>query len=448
MQKRLPDPPAAGSLTALRNRFPKGTMRRALVLFVTLVLAMSLGAALAVADSTRVLNGVSFSGSQGFNPHLSCTSPGTDVDPETTSVDLIPAYTTDPTPLGTRALRIHPDGDHDQASGVAAYTPTPSSATFEARIGSPEGAASGFAIAYYLPPGDNLRYWVGYHALTSSVAWQTASGATTFTWVAVDRGTGQTGRPSAPSTLASFVSSHGGDATSRGGGAFLGFVFGCDGRDVLLDALRVGSPGAVDTYDLEGYQVGAAIRTGREVIVAGEGVKVTGFMDDSLTVYTKIPFVLEAKPYGASDFSYAGTSTFRIGDNIPGAPLTVSPITQTVYRYRIEARPSTAGAVSDEITVYVRTRVSIAAPERIRRGRRIVVSGGTTPAKRLLPAVLQARTGSRWLEIDRGATTDDGRYEFAVNAYQLGTARLRVLVAGGDGNSTGTSPTKMVLVRR
>lgn len=425
-------------------------MRRALVLFVTLVLATTLGAVPAAADSTVVLNGVSFAAAdEGFNPYLSCRSPGADVDPETTSVDLIPAYTTDPMPLGARALRIHPDGDHDQASGVAAYTPTPSTASFQARIGSPEGAGSGFAIAYYLPPHDNVRYWVGYHALTtSSRAWQTASGATTFTWVAVDRGTGQTGSPSAPSSLASFVNTHGGDATGRGGGAYLGFVFGCDGHDVLLDALQVGSPGAVNTYDLEGYQVGAVIRTGREVIKAGATVKVTGFMDDTLAVYTEVPFVLEAKPYGATDFAYAGTSTFRIGDDVPGAPLTVNPLTQTVYRYRIEAQPSTPGAVSDEVTVYVRTRVSITAPARIRRGRQIVVSGATNPAKSQFATVLQARVGSRWLEVARGTTTDDGRYEFAVNAYQPGTARLRVLVAGGEGNSTGTSPTAKVLVRR
>ena len=44
-----------------------------------------------------------------------------------------------------------------------------------------------------------------------------------------------------------FVAAHGGD-----GPGLYALTFGCDGAPFSMDAMRVGSPGNVKTYDLEG----------------------------------------------------------------------------------------------------------------------------------------------------------------------------------------------------
>ena len=71
----------------------------------------------------------------------------------------------------------------------------------------------------------------------------------------------------AEAKIPAFVKAHGGD-----GPGFFTIGFGCDGRSFNMDAWRIGSPGAVATYDLEGLTTVTSISGPDGAIEAGDPV--------------------------------------------------------------------------------------------------------------------------------------------------------------------------------
>ena len=78
--------------------------------------------------------------------------------------------------------------------------------------------------------------------------------------------------PGVPTTVAGFAQAHGGD----GPGVYT-IGFGCDGTPFSMDVMRVGSPGAVTTYDIEGLQTAVTIAAqGDDRVHEGAKVTITG----------------------------------------------------------------------------------------------------------------------------------------------------------------------------
>jgi hypothetical protein len=378
---------------------------------------------------------------------FSCAHPGN--GDGVTSPVFSARYTTDPTdPLGTRALYVSsPSGE---GSGVLAATGTPSNAPFSARISLEDGSLSGFAVAAYEAPDSTDHYYLG-HSTTISftgTGWTTVGGPSstsyTYTW---DDISGGTVTPiSGTSTLAAFSAAHGGDATATGGGAQVGFALGCGGQEYLLDDLQVGPTGSVTTYDFEGYLVGALIHASRTSTTPGGAVVVSGDLDPTKSTVAEVPFVLEAKPYGAAAYTQVGTSTYTSSPLVEPT-LTVHPTTTTAYRWVIASSRSSDGATSVPVTVRVATAVTITAPAKAEKGKKFTVQSTTTPVKKGTAAVLQVRKGSTWAALKRGKTDARGHATFKVSSKKKGQLVLRVVVAAATGNDAGTSATRTVKVK-
>ena len=155
-------------------------------------------------------------------------------------------------PSGTRSL----GWDLAGGTAVGALFPVDSMAGTTASMAVyAAGRATGVAYAGYQEPADagTTLMWLGRSELvTPGGAWQTVDASTrVYAWTKVDMSTGQqvAPGPGVPTTVAGFVAAHGGD----GPGVYT-IGFGCDGTPFSMDQLRVGVPGQVTTYDVEGLR--------------------------------------------------------------------------------------------------------------------------------------------------------------------------------------------------
>ena len=150
--------------------------------------------------------------------------------------------------------------------------------------------------------------------------------------------------------IPAFIKAHGGD-----GPGFFTIGFGCDGRSFNMDAWRVGSPGAVTTYDLEGLTTTTSISGPQGAIEVGQEVTLHGaVVDNTGAPVPSARLVLEAQgPNGG----------WQLVDGADGADpaLTVAPEATTTYRWRFVDRPLAGGSNSAPFTVEV-----LQAPEQAR----------------------------------------------------------------------------------
>ena len=178
--------------------------------------------------------------------------------------------------------------------------------------------------------------------MTPGGAWQTVEATTrAYTWTKYDMTTRQrvADGPGVPTTVAGFAQDHGGD----GPGVYT-IGFGCDGAPFSMDVMRVGSPGAVTTYDMEGLRTMVTIaaqspRPARE----GDEVTITG----GLHTQTGDPvrhatLVLEQRRPGSA--RWKPVLVAEVGPN--GARSTVTPESDTLYRWRFVGRPVAEGSTS------------------------------------------------------------------------------------------------------
>jgi len=188
--------------------------------------------------------------------------------------------------------------------------------------------------------------WFGRAALSAPAGgWtQVDAAGLAFTWTKYDMLTQSRLDETAPRTrIPAFIKQHGGD-----GPGFFTIGFGCDGRSFSTDAWRIGAPGAVTTYDLEGLTTTTTISGPDGAIDAGQEVTLHGsVLDNTGAPLTDARLVLESQgPNG--DWSLVE------GADGADVAVTVAPEVTTTYRLRFVDRPLAAGSASAPFTVEVR----------------------------------------------------------------------------------------------
>lgn len=250
--------------------------------------------------------------------------------------------------MGQRSLKYDLAGGN--AVGALYYVDSMLATSTASLAAAAPAGATGVAYAGYQDPraGGSTRLWIGRAPLSGTGAWQTVDATRlSYTWTQYDmrtmRSTGA--KASGPASPAAFAAANGGD-----GAGFYTIGFGCDGQPFHLDAWRVGKPGAVTTYDLEGLTTSTSIAGSGRQVAAGKPVTVTGALSDGAgAVVPRGTLILEARPAQGGAFS-----PVQVADAADGtAETTVSPVESTVYRWRFADRPLATGSTSAEFRIDV-----------------------------------------------------------------------------------------------
>lgn len=302
----------------------------------------------ALADSTVVVHGLDFP--TGWAAQLSfvgCEAPYDRTDE--TLQPYIGVGPGDHAPAGERSLGYDLSGGN--AIGSLHYVSSMRTTTVASLSVYAEHGASGVAYAGYQAPADRgtMRVWFGRAELSApSDSWTSVSTAgLSYTWTQYDMGTKEeTSGPAGTATIGRFIRTHGGD-----GPGFFTIGFGCDGNPFNMDRWRIGSPGAVTTYDLEGLTTTTTITGSEATIESGQAVTIRGSVVDGTGAdLPDTRLVLEADD----------GSGWKVVKTVEGADprVTVKPEATTTYRWHFVDRPLAEGSYSDPFTVHVRPAAS------------------------------------------------------------------------------------------
>lgn len=274
------------------------------------------------ADETVVVPGTAFPSSSTYLTYFGC-------------VDLFHADTRGPrvrvtrdaaAPLGSRAAGLEVPGA-GTAVGSVSLVDSVADATSSMAVRAAAGS-SGVAYVWYVAPGlQPGEVWSGRADLTTAVdGWQEVDAtATSYEWSRMEAATGAVREQAGAATIDAFAADHG------DGPGYLLSGLGCDGRAFGIDALRVGAPGSVTTYDLEGWSVSTSISASNQQIRRGGDVTLSATSVDAASASMGAALVLEARPEGAT--------TFRpVTDPVLAGPdgrvaTTVTPEVTTDYRW-------------------------------------------------------------------------------------------------------------------
>lgn len=420
-------------------------MRRTAAL-VLMALVMALLPSRAVADTTVVIHGLDFPDDDSAAiARYGCDDLFDAAGAPPIPFDIEPGP--DTPPAGTRSLGFLVSGSGIGWGTFHNVLSMEDTTVAGLSLHAAEGA-SGVAYAGYVEPDETATslLWIGRVALTEPPGgWRTVDVAgLSYTWTKYDSATGDpVGSEPGTSTVAAFVAGHGGDSYG-----FYGIGFGCDGKVFYLDALRVGAPGSVTTYDLEAYLSEIAIAGSRSQVLAGKPVTLTGLLEQSDgDIPSGFLLSLEAKPFGADSFSEVRTAL--TGEEATPATATVRPRKNTTYRWRFAGSDVVEGSVSPTFTVKVRTALTLTlADGSLRVGDKLVALGRTTPAKPGFVVTLWRKTASGKVKIGAGLVRADGSFKVTTKAGKAGTWKVFATVPAGQGNLAGTSPTRTADVRR
>ncbi len=249
-------------------------------------------------------------------------------------------------PSGTRSL----GWDLAGGNAVGALFPVESMVRTTASMAvNSVGRATGVAYAGYQEPADagTSLLWLGRSDLvTPGGAWQTVdAGTRLYTWAKYDMTSREqvAAGPGVPTTVTGFVAAHGGD-----GPGIYTIGFGCDGTPFSMDALRVGAPGEVTTYDVEGLRTLVSIS--RELTASDDEVTITG----QLRTMTGDPIphatmVLERRNPGSRVWKQVLVADVRNGV----VRATVERGESAFYRWRFVERPLAEGNASMALLIDV-----------------------------------------------------------------------------------------------
>lgn len=206
------------------------------------------------------------------------------------------------------------------------------------------GRSTGVAYAGYQEPADagTSLLWLGRSELvTPGGAWQTVEAITrTYTWAKYDMTTRQRVAEvrGVAITVPDFARAHGGD----GPGVYT-IGFGCDGTPFSMDVMRIGTPGAVTTYDIEGLRTMVTIAAQRDELREGDAVTITGRLHTRTGVPVPHATMILEKREAGSD-RWTPVLVAEVGRD--GARATVKPDGRTLYRWRFVSRPLAEGSTS------------------------------------------------------------------------------------------------------
>ena len=421
-------------------------MRRALIIAGGAALAAALSMSPARADSQVVVRGLSFPAASATNLAIVGCAGVYDRRPEPIATYL----SRGDGPAGSRSFKYDLAGGNavGSQSGVASMAGTTAAGL---SVFAPAGSA-GVAYAGYQAPADwgtNLA-WVGRAEISAAAGqWQQVDATgLTYAWTQYDLADHQpVTQDENPATVPAFLAAHGGD-----GPGFYATGFGCDGQPFKVDALRLGTGGAVTTYDLEGFTSSTGIAGSASTITAGETVALGGMVRDGQG--GELPHglaVLEEQKFGTEHFVPVDGAAASVAGGDPHA--LVQPEQRTVYRWSFAGTWSTDGSVSEPFTVEVAPAVTAVAevvpgaPADV-AGASVTVSGAVTPAKPALRVTLWRVSGEDRTVVDSAPIAEDGSYRIEVPDAEGGPWRYVVTVPAASGNLAGTSPVEQVEVPR
>jgi hypothetical protein len=236
--------------------------------------------------------------------------------------------------------------------------------------------------------------------------------------------------------------------------AFLWFGrCGMSEDSVLVDALSVGPPGDVTTYDFEGADnlrldmLGASGAPGRARWSLYCGLSSQPDMTQLPEPVSGEPITLESRPHGSGNFRVLGVArTSKYGQ----AVFHDRPRRLTDYRCRYGGRDGSAGhpypaSVSSVFALKVPTHVTI----RVRRtdhGRRVLATGTADPrhpGTRVTLLVKGFALDAQSRVLDRGRLTRRGTYELSARLGK-GPWLVYVRIAKAPGNAAATSAERSV----
>ncbi|MEJ7794172.1 MAG: hypothetical protein WKF50_01355 [Nocardioides sp.] len=290
--------------------------------------ALAVGSVLALplssahADDTVVVPGTSFPTSSTYLTYFGCV----DLFHADTRGPVVRVTRDDAAPLGSRATGLELPGA-GTAAGSVSLVDSIADATSSMAVRAAAGS-SGVAYVWYLAPGMQPgEVWAGRADLTATVdGWQQIdAAAASYDWSRLEAATGAVREQSGAATIDDFAAAHG------DGPGYLMAGLGCDGRSFGVDAVRVGAPGSVTTYDLEGWSVSTSITASSEQISLGDDVTLGASSVDAAAETMGSALLLEARPEGAADFR-------PVTDPVLAGPdgrvtTTVSPEVTTDYRW-------------------------------------------------------------------------------------------------------------------
>ena len=301
----------------------------------------------ASADQTVVVPGTDFPSSSTYLTYFGCD----DLYHADASGPSVRITRDDAAPMGRRATNLALPGT-GTASGPVSLVGSVATATSRLWV---DAAAASSGVAYVWYVSDELRsgeVWAGRADLTTTAAgWQPIdTKAATYTWTRYRASTGKVVKDMGRATISKFTAAHG------DGPGYLLSGFGCDGRAFDVDALQVGVPGSVTTYDLEGWQVSTSITASADQVQPGEQVQIAGTSVSPSGRVLGAPLVLEARQQGA-------TSWIPVGEPVQAGPdgtvvTTVAPDVTTDYRWVFAETGYADAHVSQEVRVVVETAES------------------------------------------------------------------------------------------
>ena len=304
------------------------------------VLALPLSSA--SADDTVVVPGTSFPTASTYLTYFGCV----DLFHADTRGPVVRVTRDDAAPLGRRATDLELPGA-GTAAGSVSMVDSIADATSSMAVRAAAGS-SGVAYVWYLAPDMAPgEVWAGRADLTATVdGWQQIdAAAASYEWSRMEAATGAVREQAGAATIDDFAADHG------DGPGYLMAGLGCDGRSFGIDALRVGAPGSVTTYDLEGWSVSTSITASSERISRGDDVTLGASSVDAAAATMGSALLLEARPEGAADFR-------PVTDPVLAGPdgrvtTTVSPEVTTDYRWFFAERGYADAHWSAEVRVVV-----------------------------------------------------------------------------------------------
>ncbi len=350
--------------------------------------------------------------------------------------------------------------------GAETYVSTPNTlqsisfATYHPQGPDADTNADGYFRAIYDEPGTG--FWVGYRSLdVTQTGWGTWSNYATadLTWYSVP-GTLQAPGTPAPDDRAASIKTLPG-VVGSGGGAYVGFGFGCNGRDFYADDFRVRTSTRNSVYDFEGIRSASYISSNPSHhsthlhkgltslrLIEGQDHYLLAH-SESLTddVYTTRGYLtgsasLYAKSYGDSKWRRVGSEAYYPEYGY----FRIKPKRQTQYQIRTTPvaglqRDTWESSTSKTLTVSVERRMKARADsKKVRKGQAVHVTGRVFPKDKGVKVTLQRKVGNKWKKIGKAKTKKKGKYSVSGRASSTGKWQVRVKVAKAKGNVGNVSP--------
>ncbi len=308
--------------------------------------ALTLGLpAVAHADRTVVVHGTDFPDAWAQLAYVGCDDLFVRADQT-----LAPTIGLGPekAPSGARSL------GYDLAGGTAIgsqhlVTSVVGNNTATLSVFAPAGT-TGRAVVGYQAPADSgtAVMWFGVAPISAPAGRWTTVAATprSYAWTRYDMST-RAALETAPGevSVGEFVAAHGGD-----GPGLYALTFGCDGAPFSMDAMRIGRPGAVTTYDLEGLDTWLSIDASDRIVKPGQQVTLRGDLHTSNgRPIAHATVILER--HDALTGRWENIRVVDVGARGPVAQ--IKPTRTAYYRWRFVDRPLAEGATSFPFVVAV-----------------------------------------------------------------------------------------------